>query len=201
MATTQLRDTAYVTLATNDPYALGALVLCHALKRTGTAHATAVLVTEGVSAEMLHRLETTFDSVHAVSALDTNDARALDLLRRPELGVTATKLHVWRLRQYSKIVFLDADVLPVQSLDDLFDRPELAAAPDAGWPDCFNSGVFVCVPSEVTFSALFNMLSSEGSFDGTVAPCGCVWDLPGASNRTHAGARGPAGTKGATRVC
>jgi len=40
-------------------------------------------------------------------------------------------------------VFLDADTLVLDNVDELFERPELAAAPDVGWPDCFNSGVFV----------------------------------------------------------
>jgi len=62
-----------------------------------------------------------------------------------ELGITFTKLHCWRLTQYRKCVFLDADTLVLSNIDDLFERDELSAAPDAGWPDCFNSGVFVYV--------------------------------------------------------
>ena len=38
---------------------------------------------------------------------------------------------------------MDADTMVLQNVDDLFNREELSAAPDAGWPDCFNSGVFV----------------------------------------------------------
>lgn len=43
---------AWVTLATNDSYSLGALVLAHSLKRAGTAHQLAVLITPGVSNAM-----------------------------------------------------------------------------------------------------------------------------------------------------
>jgi len=161
-----LGDTAFVTLATNDPYALGALVLCHSLKEAGSAHSIVCLITDGVSQEMISRLETTFDLVVSVAQIDSNDREMLELLRRPELGVTLTKLHVWRLTQFNKVVFLDADTLVLQNIDDLFDRPELSAAPDIGWPDCFNSGLFVCVPSEITFRALTSMLLTEGSFDG-----------------------------------
>ena len=39
----------------------------------------------------------------------------------------------------------------IQNSDELFDREEFSAAPDAGWPDCFNSGVFVFVPSQKTY--------------------------------------------------
>lgn len=43
---------AWVTLATNDSYSLGALVLAHSLKQAGTAHQLAVLVTPGVTNAM-----------------------------------------------------------------------------------------------------------------------------------------------------
>lgn len=49
---TTIADFAWVTLATNDSYSLGALVLAHSLKRAGTAHQLAVLITPGVSNAM-----------------------------------------------------------------------------------------------------------------------------------------------------
>jgi len=42
-------DEAFVTLATNDPYALGALVLGNSLKLVGTTRSLAVMVTHEVS--------------------------------------------------------------------------------------------------------------------------------------------------------
>ena len=54
----------------------------------------------------------------------------------------------------------------VRNCDELFEREELSAAPDAGWPDCFNSGVFVFQPSLETYARLVAMAFTEGSFDG-----------------------------------
>ena len=54
----------------------------------------------------------------------------------------------------------------MRNIDDLFDREELSAAPDAGWPDCFNSGVFVYAPSEQTYQNLVAFALSMRSFDG-----------------------------------
>lgn len=56
-------------------------------------------------------LETIFDEVLTVDVLDSGDSAHLTLMRRPELGVTLTKLHCWSLTQYSKCVFMDADTL------------------------------------------------------------------------------------------
>ena len=39
------------------------------------------------------------------------------------MNTVLTKLHVFRLTQYSKIIFLDADVLPVRPLSHLFTLP------------------------------------------------------------------------------
>lgn len=54
----------------------------------------------------------------------------------------------------------------VQNSDELFEREELSAAPDVGWPDCFNSGVFVFKPSAETFQRLITFAQERGSFDG-----------------------------------
>lgn len=43
---------AWVTLATNDSYSLGALVLANSLRQVGTPHQLAVLVTPGVTNPM-----------------------------------------------------------------------------------------------------------------------------------------------------
>ena len=53
-----------------------------------------------------------------------------------------------------------------ENIDDLFEREELSAAPDVGWPDCFNSGVFVFKPSLDTYASLLQLACSHGSFDG-----------------------------------
>ena len=53
-------------------------------------------------------------------------------------------------------------------MDELFDREEFSAAPDCGWPDCFNSGVFVFRPSEDTYNNLLQFAITVGSFDGTI---------------------------------
>ncbi|CAH1980528.1 unnamed protein product [Acanthoscelides obtectus] len=157
---------AWVTLATTDSYSLGALVLAHSLKQVGTKHQLAVLITPGVTNPMRNKLKEVFDLVEEVNILDSKDETNLKLLKRPELGITFTKLHCWRLTQYEKCVFLDADTLVLENCDELFERDELSAAPDVGWPDCFNSGVFVYCPSNQTFSNLIQFALDKGSFDG-----------------------------------
>ena len=58
-----------------------------------------------------NHLKRIFDSIVEVDGLDSMDAAHLALLKRPELGITFTKLHCWKLTQYEKCVFMDADML------------------------------------------------------------------------------------------
>ncbi|XP_052739455.1 uncharacterized protein LOC112050198 isoform X2 [Bicyclus anynana] len=161
-----MSNRAWVTLATNDSYGLGALVVAHSLRRSGSVYPAVVLITPSVTEAMRERLRAVFAEVVVVDVLDSKDAAHLALLQRPELGITFTKIHCWNLTQYEKCVFLDADTLIIQNCDELFEREELSAAPDVGWPDCFNSGVFVFSPSVDTFSNLITFASERGSFDG-----------------------------------
>ena len=80
--------------------------------------------------------------------------------------ITHLQIRCWTLTQYAKCVFLDADTLVIQNCDELFDREELSASPDVGWPDCFNSGVFVFRPNLNTYKELVNHAITSGSFDG-----------------------------------
>lgn len=56
-------------------------------------------------------LQSIFDEIKEVDVMDSGDVENLRLLARPELGITFTKLHCWKLTQYEKCVFLDADTL------------------------------------------------------------------------------------------
>ncbi|VDP98192.1 unnamed protein product [Trichobilharzia regenti] len=154
---------AFVTLTTNDEYACGALVWAYSLREVKTTKKLVCMATKQVSKSLI---ESVFDHVELVDVLDSKDETNLALLSRPDLGVTFTKLHCWRLTQYTKAVFMDADTMVLQNVDDLFERDEFSASPDPGWPDCFNSGVFVYKPSMETYKKLLQFAVEHGSFDG-----------------------------------
>jgi len=155
-----------VSLTTNDQYGLGAYVLGKSLRRTNTTKKLVLMVTDGVSEKCRSKLLKVWDDLFDVTVLDSQDKENLALLARPELGVTFSKLRAWTLTQFKKCVFLDADTLILKNVDELFEREELSASPDIGWPDCFNTGVFVFRPSLDTYDSLLQFAKSRGSFDG-----------------------------------
>jgi alpha-N-acetylglucosamine transferase len=132
----------------------------------------------------LTQLYKTFDKVIYAPLLRSgtveNDTENLQLLGRPELDITFTKLHVFNpdlftgtghQPSYDRIVFLDADSFVVRNVDELFgylEEPDavFGAAPDVGWPDMFNSGVFVARPRKDVYDGLLKQATEKGSFDG-----------------------------------
>lgn len=71
-----------------------------------------------------------------------------------------SRFHKWFL------IHLYLCIQVLSNIDELFEREELSAAPDPGWPDCFNSGVFVFRPSNETHEKLITFCGENGSFDG-----------------------------------
>ncbi|KAJ3016619.1 UNVERIFIED_CONTAM: hypothetical protein HDU68_012111 [Siphonaria sp. JEL0065] len=178
---------AYITLVTNDTYVEPAITLAHSLK---TIHASPydliVLISSSqtISPLPLARLHRAFHKVIQVPLLKSgshkNDSHNLTvLLNRPELDITYTKIHVFNpdiVSGYDQIAFLDADTIVLRNVDrDFFgtegkggvlEDADFAAAPDVGWPDVFNSGVFVARPRREVYEGLLWEAENGGSFDG-----------------------------------
>lgn len=83
----QRLDEAYVTLATNDVYAVGAMVLAYSIRATCTVRHLVVMVTPEVSPAMRDVMTQFFDVIFDVSPLDSNDFDNLSLLNRPVVVV------------------------------------------------------------------------------------------------------------------
>lgn len=86
---------------------------------------------------------------------------------RSDLAASFTKIALWRLTQFSRVVYVDADVVSIRAPDELFNlESKFAAAPDVGWPDCFNSGVMALTPNMQDYYGLQALARNSVSFDG-----------------------------------
>lgn len=120
-----------------------------------------------LSADTVTQLKTLYDYIIPVERIRNPNLTNLYLMGRPDLAFTFTKVALWRQTQFRKIVYLDADVVALRALDELFeiDAP-FAAAPDIGWPDAFNTGVMVLTPGMSEYWNLQTMAAAGDSFDG-----------------------------------
>jgi glycogenin glucosyltransferase len=152
----------------SDSYLPGAKVLANSLRDAGTTKKLAVLITlETLSADTISDLKTLYDYLIPVDRIRNANPANLYLMGRPDLSFAFTKIALWRQTQFRKIVYLDADVVALRALDELFDiDAAFAAAPDIGWPDAFNSGVMVLTPDMGEYWALQTMAATGDSFDG-----------------------------------
>jgi alpha-N-acetylglucosamine transferase len=115
---------------------LGALVLAQSLKATQTPYPLVVLYSpDHITQQSVTALQSSFDQVIPIQPIQSQNIDNLELLGRPDLIDTFSKLYVWNLIQFQKVVFLDADILVLQNVDELMQQEELSAVPDCGWPD------------------------------------------------------------------
>lgn len=154
---------AYVTVISNgDSYVPGVEALGRSLQIHGTKEPMVVMATPDVPEAARRALHAEGWSIREVPPIENPSKEVLF----PRFGATFCKLRVWQLTEYDKVVFMDADTIALQNLDDLFARPYFAAAPDFFIPDRFNSGVMVLDPSEETFGRMMDKLAREPSYDG-----------------------------------
>ncbi|TCT37298.1 glycosyltransferase [Martelella mediterranea] len=175
---------AFVTLVTNNDYAMGALALARSIFLTGTPADVVVLYTGGTPDAALKPLEEIGCRLIAADHLPTSDAfnarharkeihgnAPFTKGRKPEFHTPLDnfcKLRLWQLVEYSATVFIDADALVLQNIDKLFFYPEFSAAPNVYETIAdfhrLNSGVFVARPSEATFEAMLEALDATDAF-------------------------------------
>lgn len=156
---------AYVTLiAHGDGYAPGAEALGASLAGSGSTVPRVAMVTADVPERCRAALARAGFSLREVAPI-ANPHPAGDHLY-PRFASVLTKLRAWELTEFDKVVFLDADTIVLHNIDDLFERPAFAAAPDFFVPDQFNSGAMVLAPSRETFAGMLEVLASTPSYDG-----------------------------------
>ncbi len=173
------RPTCYASLITSDDFLPGLQVMLHSLSKTlatlaGPPRPVVVLVTAEVSPATRARLA-------AGCAAGPGAARvALEVVEVPAIpnpnaevhvegwvNAGYTKLHVFNLTRFRKVVYIDADALVLESVEALFARPgPVAAAPDVFPPDKFNAGVMVVTPSAELFADMQTRIGELPSHDG-----------------------------------
>lgn len=173
-----------VTLLYSIEYLSGAFALGYQLEKIlnhVTDFETCLLITENLLDEIaednlrvLHKLYHKFFVINGIDhKLHDLHKDNLSLLNRPELKNTLIKLQLWNLTEYEKILYLDSDILLLfQEIFKIFEIVkslsinEIAAVPDCGWPDMFNSGVMLIIPDIETYNNLTKFALEETSIDG-----------------------------------
>ncbi len=111
---------AYVTLLTQPNYLPGVRVLRASLARTGSPYPLAVMVTEAIDADARRLLAEEGCLVRPVDPVQP-DGGLTGHYANARFAEVWTKLAAWQLTEFERIVFLDADMLVVATMDELFE--------------------------------------------------------------------------------
>ena len=154
---------AWLTAMMNDNYAIGSVYLAYALRKLSCHHKMIALVSDGVTKRSQAALRKAGYDVHEVEALDCNWMDKRKGWDKRNLGLPGThmRFHAWNYTQYKKIIYLDPDVMPLSSLDELFSLKSELAASNCARPGivdpCFNAGLLMFEPSTRSYNEIMDM--------------------------------------------
>eukprot|EP00271_Cylindrocystis_brebissonii_P012038 TRINITY_DN30094_c0_g1_i1.p1 TRINITY_DN30094_c0_g1~~TRINITY_DN30094_c0_g1_i1.p1 ORF type:complete len:575 (-),score=88.81 TRINITY_DN30094_c0_g1_i1:1003-2727(-) len=157
--TQQQSSHAYVTLLYGDSFLLGVRVLGQSLRLTGTLKDMVVLVSAGVSQRSVEVLQADGWRVDRVNLLRNPN----DNYRASFWGVY-TKLNVFNMTQYERVVYLDADTIVLSNIDELFGCHGFCA--NLKHSERFNTGVMVLEPSAEVFESMLAKVEVLPSYTG-----------------------------------
>lgn len=167
-----MKNYSFVSALTTDDYLDGVLVLKYSLEKTKPKYPFALLVTPNLSETTVETL-----SKHKISLIPIEGIEGPIVVTDPRLkrwNYTYSKLNIFGLTQFDKVVYLDSDMLILENIDDLFEKPHMSAVKirgklpefDGSWNQ-LNSGLLVVEPSENLFS---DMLSKIGKIEKVSSP-------------------------------
>ena len=105
-----------------------------------------------------------------LSCIDVPEIRNPNSLKASTTRFAATysKLNAFRMTHLDRAVYLDSDMVVLQSVDDLFNHDGFAAVADHGLEvnyDRFNSGMFAFNPDAALFEHMMEAVESTHSYD------------------------------------
>ena len=158
---------AYVTLVTSDDFVVGAQLLAYSLRKQQCSEPFLCLVTPNLTPHSLQLLTASHYTLLLVHPLPCPFRSHVPAWS----AVGLTKLRLFSLTRYSRLLYIDADCLVLHNLDHLFHTPHslsfpFSAAPDIFPPDRFNAGVLLLSPSLSLYTYILESMPVVGSWDG-----------------------------------
>eukprot|EP01137_Pigoraptor_chileana_P032002 Opistho-2@20693 len=163
--TTKNGRRGWLTAMINDNFVIPSVALSYVLKKFSCIHDMIALVTDGVSEDGRDALRAVGYDVRVVEPLDCNWMDVQLGREKSNRGIVSThmRFHAWNFTEYSTLIYVDADWMPVSNVDELFDTAiehEFSAGycsrPGIVEP-CFNAGMLVFRPNEKTKNEIMDM--------------------------------------------
>ena len=153
-------DVTWLTVVVNDAFIVPTLVLGHSIRTFSCQKKMIAFISEDVSEGSVKALQSVGWETRFVEEMDCNwldhkigGDRNSGVFGRPRgkrIRGTHTRFHAWNYTEFSKIIYVDADVMLMSNIDELFDIPDDFGATPCARPGaidpCFNAGLMVFRP-------------------------------------------------------
>ncbi|XP_010926388.2 UDP-glucuronate:xylan alpha-glucuronosyltransferase 2 isoform X1 [Elaeis guineensis] len=154
------RREAYATvLHSSDNYVCGAITLAQSILKTGSTRDLVLLHDKAIAQPKLRALVAAGWSLREIKRIRNPRAE-----KNSYNEYNYSKLRLWQLTEYHKVVFVDSDIIVLRNLDLLFHFPQMSATGNDGI--IFNSGIMVIEPSNCTFRTLMARRKDVVSYNG-----------------------------------
>jgi glycogenin glucosyltransferase len=177
---------AYITYLSSDDYLLGVLSLYESWKRTKSKYLFYCLINSSIDKDVVSTLKTKgiklikFNEIKIPNNLkdynDKNCYKGYQVLKN-----YYNKIIIFGLDKFEKIVYMDADMIMLDNIDELFDYPHMSAVMDHRENETyfFNSGIMVIEPHKKLFIDILNSLENityEEMYSAANRDHHCLWD-------------------------
>lgn len=146
-------------LHSSEDYVCGAIALAQSILQTNTTKDLVLLADHTICHHSILGLQAAGWKI-----------KRIDRIRSPNAKIDAynkwnySKLRIWQLIEYDKLIFIDSDFVVLRNIDHFFDYPQLSAAPNDKW--LFNSGIMLLEPSKCFFDYLMSKRYTLKSYNG-----------------------------------
>ncbi|KAL8041338.1 hypothetical protein ABFS82_10G156400 [Erythranthe guttata] len=152
---------AYVTvLHTSEAYVCGAIVLAQSLILSNTTKDLVLLADDNMSTASISGLRSAGWKIKRIERIRSPFSR-----ENSYNEWNYSKLRIWQLTEYDKLIFIDADLIVNRNMDVFFAYPQMTAAGNYQ-RHLFNSGLMVVEPSRCAYDALVEEMAVVESYNG-----------------------------------
>lgn len=159
---------AFITLLSSGNYLNAVIALKRSLKRVQSKYPLVVMVTKDLATDfsIMHELQKEQVIIEIIpNYYYTNNIQ--EKYANYAVLNTASKIHLFTLKHYDKLVYLDADMAFVKNADELFNYPDGAILKCDIIGSGGVSGLFVIIPKMHTeFKFLEYLIQNVDCFDG-----------------------------------
>ncbi|KAB2630164.1 hypothetical protein D8674_007683 [Pyrus ussuriensis x Pyrus communis] len=154
------RRLAYVTiLHSSEAYVCGAIALARSIRQTNSTKDLVLLADDFITPKSIQGLTAAGWKIKRIQRIRSAFAK-----KGSYNEWNYSKLRVWQLTEYDKVIFIDADLLVLKNIDSFFVHQQLSAVGNNRV--LFNSGLMVVEPSNCMFEYLMQKTSKLESYNG-----------------------------------